>query len=390
MIDCWPAGRLSCKGPVVAQGSVAQSMAVCPESLTGQYLCGVKKIEVPSRKRKKGRQLLRVYGAEQNNLKKIDVDFPVGLFNCVTGVSGGGKSSLVNQIVYPYLANKINRSKYPVGKHQKITGEKHFDKVINIDQTPIGRTPRSNPATYIKVFDEIRKLFASLPAAKLHDFNAGRFSFNVKGGRCEACDGNGLKQIEMHFLPDVFVPCSVCHGKRYNEQTLSVKYKDYSIADVLDLEISKALELFENIPAIRTKLQTLVDVGLDYVKLGQSSTTLSGGEAQRIKLARELSKTSTGKTLYLLDEPTTGLHFEDINKLLQVLYRLVDMGNTIIVIEHNLDVIAASDYIIDLGPDGGDGGGQVVAVGTVEQVAACKESFTGQFLAERLELEKGK
>ncbi len=369
-------------GQVVAQGNIAEIMAN-PKSLTGQYLSGVKKIEVPSRKRKKGRQMLRVYGAAQNNLKQIDVAFPVGLFTCVTGVSGGGKSSLVNQIVYPYLANKINRSKHSVGKHKKITGDKYFDKVINIDQTPIGRTPRSNPATYIKVFDEIRKLFASLPAAKLHGFNAGRFSFNVKGGRCEACGGNGLKQIEMHFLPDVFVPCSVCHGRRYNEQTLTIKYKGYNIADVLDLEISKALELFENIPAIRMKLQTLVDVGLDYVKLGQSSTTLSGGEAQRIKLARELSKMSTGKTLYLLDEPTTGLHFDDINKLLQVLYRLVDMGNTIIVIEHNLDVIAASDYIIDLGPDGGDGGGQVVATGTVSQVAAVPESFTGQFLAER-------
>ena len=370
-------------GEVVAQGNIEEIMKN-PASLTGQYLSGAKSIEVPARKRKKDKRMLKVFGAEQNNLKKIDAEFPVGLFTCVTGVSGGGKSSLVNQIVYPYLTNKINRSKHPIGKFEKITGEKYFDKVISIDQSPIGRTPRSNPATYIKVFDEIRKLFASLPSAKLHGFNAGRFSFNVKGGRCEACGGNGVNQIEMHFLPDVFVPCSVCHGKRYNEQTLTVKYKEHNIADVLDLEISKALELFANIPSIRTKLQTLVDVGLDYIKLGQSSTTLSGGEAQRIKLARELSKVSTGQTLYLLDEPTTGLHFEDINKLLQVLYRLVDMGNTIVVIEHNLDVIAASDYIIDLGPDGGDGGGELVVAGTVEQVMKCENSFTGKFLKEKL------
>ncbi len=371
-------------GEVVAQGNIEEIMRN-PASLTGQYLSGVKVIEVPARKRKKDKRVLKIIGAEQNNLKSIDVDFPVGLFTCVTGVSGGGKSSLVNQIVYPYMANKINRSKYPIGKFKSIKGENYFDKVISIDQSPIGRTPRSNPATYIKVFDEIRTLFASLPTAKLHGFNAGRFSFNVKGGRCEACGGNGVNQIEMHFLPDVFVPCSVCHGKRYNEQTLTVKYKDYNIADVLDLEISKALELFANIPSIRTKLQTLIDVGLDYIKLGQSSTTLSGGEAQRIKLAKELSKISTGKTLYLLDEPTTGLHFEDINKLLQVLSRLVDMGNTIIVIEHNLDVIAASDYIIDLGPDGGDGGGELVVAGIVEEVMNCKESFTGKFLKEKLD-----
>jgi len=370
-------------GEVVFQGDLKE-IKKSKNSLTGQYLSKRKMIDIPTIRRGVDKRKIKILGANQNNLKSINVTIPIGLFNCVTGVSGSGKSSLINQILYPDLANKINKSKRKVGKHKQVTGQKYIDKIINIDQKPIGRTPRSNPATYIKVFDHIRTLFAGLSNSKLRGYRSGRFSFNVKGGRCEACGGNGLKQIEMHFLPDIYVQCEVCGGARYNKETLAIKYKGYNIAQILDLEISKVAELFKNIPLIKKKLDTLIEVGLDYIKLGQSSTTLSGGEAQRIKLARELSKTSTGQTLYLLDEPTTGLHFDDIKKLLKVLNKLVDMGNTLVVIEHNLDVIKCADYIIDLGPDGGDGGGEIVALGTPEQVSKNKESITGKFLKKML------
>ena len=323
-------------------------------------------------------------GAEVNNLRNVDVDIPLGVFTCVTGVSGSGKSSLVNQVLYRRLARDLNRALTVPGKHREILGMEQLDKVINIDQSPIGRTPRSNPATYTGVFDMIRDLFAGTVDAKTHGYKKGRFSFNVKGGRCEACQGDGILKIEMHFLPDVYVPCEVCHGKRYNRETLEVKYRGKSIYDVLNMTVEEALEFFEHVPRIRSKIQTLYDVGLSYIRLGQPSTELSGGEAQRIKLAAELSKRATGRTIYILDEPTTGLHFADVHKLILILQRLRDAGNTLVVIEHNLDVIKTADYIIDMGPEGGDRGGTVVAHGTPEEVAACAESFTGQYIAESL------
>jgi excinuclease ABC subunit A len=370
-------------GRVVAAGTLDDIIS-CEESITGQYLSGKKKIEIPERRREPDGRWLTIKGASENNLKNIDVSFPVGLFTCVTGVSGSGKSTLVNEILYKAASAILNKSKEKPGRFQEIIGLEHFDKVINIDQSPIGRTPRSNPATYTGVFDYIREVFAQTPEAKLRGYKAGRFSFNLKGGRCEACSGDGIIKIEMHFLPDVYVPCDVCKGKRYNRETLEVKYKDKTIADVLEMTVEEALEFFKNIPRIKSKLQTLYDVGLGYIKLGQPSTTLSGGEAQRVKLATELSKKATGRTLYILDEPTTGLHMDDVNKLIAVLQRLVDMGNTVIVIEHNLDVIKVADYIIDLGPEGGDKGGEVVVCGSPEEVAMCERSYTGMFLKEIL------
>ncbi len=370
-------------GKIVAQGNLNEIMK-SSESLTGRYLSGDMKIEIPEKRRPIGSQFLTIKGAKQNNLKNLNVEIPLGMFVCITGVSGSGKSSLINQILYPAAAKKLNRANPVIGIHDSITGWEHLDKVIDIDQQPIGRTPRSNPATYIKLFDTIRELFSEIPAAKIKGFTPGRFSFNVKGGRCEACEGAGVKLIEMHFLPDVYVTCEVCKGRRYNHETLSVKYKGKSISDVLEMDVQESLALFENIPNISKKLQTLVDVGLEYIKLGQSATTLSGGEAQRIKLAKELSRTSTGQTLYILDEPTTGLHFDDINKLLMVLQRLVDMGNSVLVIEHNLDVVKCADYIIDLGPEGGDGGGSIVAKGTPEEVIKNKKSYTGKYLKKHI------
>jgi len=372
-------------GEIVFQGSLTK-LKKDNNSLTGQYLSHKLEIPMPVQRRSIDDRKLKIIGAQQNNLKNIDVEIPVGIFTCVTGVSGSGKSSLINQILYPAISNKLHRSERKLGKFKDIEGIDHFDKIIAIDQQPIGRTPRSNPATYIKLFDPIRSLFAELPAAKIRGYKAGRFSFNVKGGRCETCQGAGVKQIEMHFLPDIYVTCEVCKGKRYNHETLNVRYKGYNISDVLNLDVQQALEVFRNIPKITRKLQTLMDVGLEYIKLGQPSNTLSGGEAQRIKLAKELSKTSTGNTLYILDEPTTGLHFDDINKLLLVLQRLVDMGNTIIVIEHNLDVIKCADYIIDLGPEGGEEGGYIIAQGTPEEIIKSKKSYTGKYLKEHLNL----
>jgi len=366
-------------GEIIFQGSVSEVMK-SDKSLTGKYLAGKIRIEYPEKRLQEKKKYLEIIGARQNNLKKIDVRIPLGIFTCITGVSGSGKSSLVNQIIYPALSNKLHRANHTEGNYTQIRGLYYLDKVINIDQQPIGRTPRSNPATYIKLFDPIRNLFSQLPASKLRGYKAGRFSFNVKGGRCEACQGAGVKQIEMHFLPDIFVTCEVCKGKRYNRETLAVKYKGKNISEILDLDVQEAMELFKNVPSIARKLQTLIDVGLEYIKLGQSSPTLSGGEAQRVKLARELSKTSTGKTLYILDEPTTGLHFDDIKKLLNVLRRLVTMGNSIVVIEHNLDVIKCADYIIDLGPEGGINGGMIVATGTPEEISKHKKSYTGKFL----------
>ena len=370
-------------GKLVAQGTVEEIKA-CPESLTGQYLSGARKIFVPDARREGNGKSIVIKGAKENNLKNIDVEFPLGKFVCVTGVSGSGKSSLVNEILHKGAANIINRTKEPAGKHDEILGLEHIDKVIDIDQSPIGRTPRSNPATYTGMFNSIRDLFAGMPEAKLRGYEKGRFSFNVKGGRCEACSGDGIIKIEMHFLPDVYVPCEVCKGRRYNRETLEVKYKDKSIYDVLDMSVTEALEFFKNIPSIHRHLETLEQVGLGYIKLGQPSTQLSGGEAQRVKLASELSKRSTGKTLYILDEPTTGLHFADVDKLLSVLDKLVEAGNTVVVIEHNLDVIKRADHIIDLGPDGGDRGGTLVITGTPEEVALCEESYTGQFLKKLL------
>lgn len=366
-------------GEVVYSGDV-DGLLRCEASATGNYLSGRLEIPVPSVRRKAGKNRLKIRGAEVNNLKKLNVDIPLGLFVCVTGVSGSGKSSLVNQIIYKTLARKLNHARIKAGKVKSVSGYEALDKIINIDQSPIGRTPRSNPATYTGLFDLIRDLFANLPEAKMRGYGKGRFSFNVKGGRCESCSGDGIVKIEMNFLPDVYVPCEVCRGKRYNRETLEVKYKDKSISDVLDMTVEEALDFFSNLPRIRDKLQTLYDVGLSYIKLGQSSTTLSGGEAQRVKLSSELSRRSTGRTIYVLDEPTTGLHTADVHKLTDIIQRLTDGGNTVVVIEHNLDVIKTADYIIDLGPDGGDGGGQLVAAGTPEEIAACEASYTGQYL----------
>ncbi len=374
-------------GEIVFQGKV-EALVKSAKSLTGKYLSGKLNIDFPAHRLKPDLRILEITSARQNNLKNINVKIPVGLFTCVTGVSGSGKSSLINQILYPALARKLNKSSIKQGKYNSIDGFDYFDKVININQQPIGRTPRSNPATYIKLFDHIRNLFAQLPASKLRGYKPGRFSFNVKGGRCEACGGAGVKQIEMHFLPDIYVTCEECKGKRYNKETLTIKYKGKNISEILDLDVQEAIEVFANVPKIARKLQTLHEVGLEYIKLGQASTTLSGGEAQRIKLSRELSKTSTGQTLYILDEPTTGLHFDDIKKLLKVLQKLVSMGNTVIVIEHNLDVIKCADHIIDLGPEGGDEGGKVIATGTPEEIVKNKKSFTGQHLKHYLESKK--
>ena len=366
-------------GKVIAQGTVEDIMN-CEDSITGKYLNGSLSIEVPMARRQKSDKYITVKGAKQNNLKNISAQFPLGVFTAVTGVSGSGKSSLVNEILYPALSNKLMNSHLVEGKYDTIEGIEHLDKVICIDQSPIGRTPRSNPATYTGVFGPIRELFASLPDAKSRGYTAGRFSFNVAGGRCEHCSGDGIIKIEMHFLPDIYIPCEVCKGARYNRETLEVKYKGKSIGDVLEMTVEEALEFFKNVPKIKSKIQTLYDVGLGYIKLGQSSTTLSGGEAQRVKLATELSRRSTGKTVYILDEPTTGLHTHDVSRLLSILNRLADGGNTVIVIEHNLDVIKVADHIIDLGPEGGDGGGTIVATGTPEEVAKVKESATGEYL----------
>ena len=366
-------------GYVVAQGS-AKDIIACKESITGQYLSGKKKIEVPALRREGNGNYITIRGAKENNLKNIDVKIPLGVMTCVTGVSGSGKSSLINSILYQTLARDLNRARTIPGKCDGIDGVEYLDKVINIDQSPIGRTPRSNPATYTSVFTDIRDLFASTNGAKARGYSSGRFSFNVRGGRCEACQGDGIVKIEMHFLPDIYIACDVCKGKRYNRETLEVKYKDKSIADVLDMTVEEGMIFFENHPKIYRKLKTLYDVGLSYIKIGQSSTTLSGGEAQRVKLATELARRPTGKTVYILDEPTTGLHTADVHKLIEVLQKLTDAGNTVIVIEHNLDVIKTADYIVDLGPEGGDGGGQVIALGTPEQVSQIKESYTGQYL----------
>ena len=382
VVDIGP-GAGSHGGEVIACGTAEEIMKV-PGSITGKYLSGELRIPVPECRRKPG-AWLQVVGAQENNLKNINVDFPLGVLTCVTGVSGSGKSSLVNEILYKRLARDLNRARCIPGKHREIRGLERLDKVINIDQSPIGRTPRSNPATYTGVFDQIRDLFASTADAKAKGYSKGRFSFNVKGGRCEACGGDGIIKIEMHFLPDVYVPCEVCGGKRYNRETLDVKYKGKNIFDVLDMTVEEALPFFENMPSIRNKIQTLYDVGLSYVKLGQPSTTLSGGEAQRIKLASELSKRSTGKTIYILDEHTTGLHFADVHKLVEILHRLADGGNTVVVIEHNLDVIKTADYIIDIGPEGGDRGGTVIAKGTPEQISEAEQSYTGVYIRKMLE-----
>ena len=370
-------------GNVVFSGEIDKFEA-CKQSLTSDYLYGRKLIPVPKMRRKGNGAFLTVKGASENNLKKVNVKIPLGTFSCVTGVSGSGKSSLVNEIIYKVLANKLNNAKTIPGDYKSIEGIENLDKVINIDQSPIGRTPRSNPATYTGVFGDIRELFASTKDAKMHGYNAGRFSFNIKGGRCEACQGDGILKIEMHFLPDIYVPCEVCGGSRYNRETLSIKYKGKNIYDVLEMTVEEGMYFFESIPKIHRKLKTLYDVGLGYIKIGQSSTTLSGGEAQRVKLATELSKRSTGKTIYILDEPTTGLHTADVHKLIEVLQRLVEAGNTVLVIEHNLDVIKTADYIVDLGPEGGDKGGTVVVSGTPERVVECEKSYTGKFLKKLL------
>lgn len=383
IIDMGPGAGIH-GGHVVAEGTLDEILK-CEDSLTGQYLSGRKKIEAPQVRRKPNGKWLEIVGAKQNNLKNINAKIPLGVLTSVTGVSGSGKSTLINEILYNSLASQLYRAKAKPGSHETIKGLKNIDKVINIDQSPIGRTPRSNPATYTGVFDIIRDVYASTNEAKMKGYKTGRFSFNIKGGRCEACSGDGIIKIEMHFLPDVYVPCEVCKGKRYNRETLEVKYKGKSISDVLNMTIEDALEFFKNIPKIQRKLQTLYDVGLGYVKVGQPSTTLSGGEAQRVKLATELSKRSTGNTLYILDEPTTGLHVADVHRLIDILQRLVDTGNSIVVIEHNLDVIKTSDYIIDLGPEGGNKGGSIIAQGTPEEVAKVKESYTGQYLCKILE-----
>jgi len=382
IIDMGPGAGIH-GGHIVCAGSI-EKIEKCKESLTGMYLSGRKKIEIPETRRNPNGKWLEVKGARENNLKDIDVKIPLGVFTAVTGVSGSGKSSLVNEIIYKKLAAELNKAKTRAGDHDNIKGLEYLDKVIDIDQSPIGRTPRSNPATYTGVFDHIREVFAQTTEAKMKGYKAGRFSFNVKGGRCEACSGDGIIKIEMHFLPDVYVPCEVCKGKRYNRETLEVKYKGKNIAEVLDMTVEDALEFFKNIPRIQRKLQTLYDVGLGYIKVGQPSTTLSGGEAQRVKLATELSKRSTGSTMYILDEPTTGLHVADVHRLIEILQRLVESGNTVVVIEHNLDVTKTADYIIDLGPEGGNKGGYIVAEGTPEQVANVEQSYTGHFLKRML------
>ena len=381
IVDIGP-GAGSHGGEVIACGTAEDIMA-CPESITGDYLSGRKEIPVPTTRRTPS-GFITIKGARENNLKNIDVQVPLGVVTCITGVSGSGKSSLTNEILYKHLARELNRARCIPGKHDGIEGLEQLDKVIDIDQSPIGRTPRSNPATYTGVFDMIRDLFAGTPDAKERGYKKGRFSFNVKGGRCEACSGDGIIKIEMHFLPDVYVPCEVCEGRRYNRETLEVKYKGKSIYDVLNMTVEEAVEFFKNVPTIHRKIKTLYDVGLSYVKLGQPSTELSGGEAQRVKLATELSRKSTGKTIYILDEPTTGLHFADVHKLTEILHRLAEGGNTVVVIEHNLDVIKTADYIIDMGPEGGDGGGTVVACGTPEEVAENKQSYTGQYVKKYL------
>ena len=370
-------------GQVMAQGT-AEEIKNVKDSITGEYLSGRKQIHVPSSRRKGNKKCIEVVGATENNLKNISVKFPIGVFTCITGVSGSGKSTLINEVLYKNIAQQLNEATEKPGKCKQIKGLENIDKIINIDQSPIGRSPRSNPATYTGAFDLIRDIFAGTNEAKIRGYEKGRFSFNVAGGRCESCSGDGVHKIEMHFLPDVYVPCEVCKGKRYNRETLEVKYKGKNIADVLDMTVEEALEFFENIPKIKQKIQTLYDVGLGYIKLGQPSTTLSGGEAQRVKLATELSKRATGKTLYILDEPTTGLHIADVHKLVDILQRLVDTGNTIIVIEHNLDLIKTCDHIIDLGPEGGDAGGEVIAVGTPEQICKNERSYTGKFLKSKL------
>jgi excinuclease ABC subunit A len=385
IVDIGPGAGVN-GGKVVAAGSVEEIKA-CADSITGQYLSGRRKIPVPKKRRKGSDKFLTVTGASENNLKNVSVKFPLAVMTAVTGVSGSGKSSLVNEVVYKTLAAELNRVKVKPGKHEAIGGLEFLDKVIDIDQSPIGRTPRSNPATYTGLFGDIRDLFAQTQDAKSRGYNAGRFSFNVRGGRCEACAGDGLLKIEMHFLPDIYVPCEVCKGKRYNRETLEVRYKNKNIYEVLDMTVAEAVVFFENLPKLRNKIQTLADVGLGYVKLGQPSTTLSGGEAQRVKLATELSKRSTGSTFYVLDEPTTGLHTADVHKLIEVLNQLTDAGNTVVVIEHNLDVIKTADYIIDLGPEGGDAGGEVIVTGTPEEVAKCEASYTGQFLRRTLAID---
>lgn len=373
-------------GMIVAEGTV-EEIKQCENSITGQYLSGRKRIEIPQKRRKPNGKWLEIQGARENNLKNVNAKIPLGVFTCVTGVSGSGKSSLVNAILYNKLAAELNRARVKPGLHKSIQGLEHLDKVINIDQSPIGRTPRSNPATYTGVFDFIREIFAGTTEAKTRGYKSGRFSFNVRGGRCEACNGDGIIKIEMHFLPDVYVPCEVCKGKRYNRETLEVKYKDKNIAEILDMTVEEAVEFFKHIPRIQKKMQTLFDVGLGYIKIGQPSTTLSGGEAQRVKLATELSRRSTGKTVYILDEPTTGLHKADVHRLIDILQRLTDGGNTVVVIEHNLDVIKTADYIIDLGPEGGNKGGEIIAKGTPEEVIRVSDSYTGQFLKKMMEAE---
>ncbi|MDU4601232.1 MAG: ATP-binding cassette domain-containing protein, partial [Staphylococcus warneri] len=386
LVDVGP-GAGNHGGEIVAQGTPKQVMKN-KHSLTGQYLSGKKKIDVPEHRREVTNKKISIKGAKSNNLKNVDVDIPLSLMTVVTGVSGSGKSSLVNEVLYKSLAQKINKSKVKPGDYESIKGIDQLDKIIDIDQSPIGRTPRSNPATYTGVFDDIRDVFAQTNEAKIRGYQKGRFSFNVKGGRCEACKGDGIIKIEMHFLPDVYVPCEVCDGKRYNRETLEVTYKGKNIADVLEMTAEDATHFFENIPKIKRKLQTLVDVGLGYVTLGQQATTLSGGEAQRVKLASELHKRSTGRSIYILDEPTTGLHVDDISRLLKVLNRLVENGDTVVIIEHNLDVIKTADHIIDLGPEGGDGGGTIVATGTPEDIANVDSSYTGQYLKTVLERDR--
>lgn len=388
LIDIGPGAGVH-GGEVISAGTPEEVMND-DQSLTGQYLSGKKFIPLPAERRKPNNRFIEVKGAKENNLKNVSVKFPLGVFTAVTGVSGSGKSTLVNEILHKTLAQKLHRAKTKPGEYKEIKGIEHLDKVIDIDQSPIGRTPRSNPATYTGVFDDIRDVFAQTNEAKVRGYKKGRFSFNVKGGRCEACKGDGIIKIEMHFLPDVYVPCEVCHGKRYNRETLQVTYKGKNISDVLEMTVENAVQFFENIPKIKRKLQTLYDVGLGYITLGQPATTLSGGEAQRVKLASELHRRSTGRSLYILDEPTTGLHVDDIARLLAVLQRLVDNGDTVLVIEHNLDIIKAADYLIDLGPEGGDGGGMIVAAGPPEEVVKVEGSYTGRYLKPIIERDKNR